>query len=117
MTALHRDDAPHVVPLAPSEPANDTKAMPVQPKKWRRVTINKKTLASAFVAELIIIGAILVVNWSIAERGEPGEPVVFGKSGFWLAAMAGALAMATCELVRTGLDYLGAIHRRRIVRV
>ena len=42
--------------------------------------------------------------------------MLFGKSGFWLAAMAGALAMATCELVRAGLVYLGAVHRRRAVR-
>jgi hypothetical protein len=117
MKGLQRDEAPKVVPLAPLEPANDTKPMPVQPKKWRRVTVNRKTLASAFVAELIIIGAILVVNWSIAERGDTGEPLLFGKSGFWLAAMAGALAMATCELVRAGLVYLGAVHRRRMVRV
>jgi hypothetical protein len=117
MKGLQRDEAPKVVPLAPLEPANNTKPMPVQPKKWRRVTVNRKTLASAFVAELIIIGAILVVNWSIAERGDPGgPPIVFGKSAFWLAAMAGALAMATCELVRAGLVYLGAVHRRRAVR-
>ena len=31
--------------------------------------------------------------------------------------MAGALAMATCELVRAGLVFLGAVHRRRMVRV
>src|SRR6476620_10491312 len=99
MRGLQRDEAPKVVPLAPLEPANDTKPMPVQPKKWRRVTVNRKTLASAFVAELIIIGAILVVNWSIAERGDTGEPLLFGKSGFWLAAMAGALALVTQELV------------------
>ena len=114
---LQRDEAPKVVPLVRPGAANDTEPMPAQPKKWRRVTKNRKTLASAFVAELIIIGAILVVNWSIAERGDTGEPLLFGKSGFWLAAMAGALAMATCELVRTGLVYLGAVHRRRIVRV
>ncbi len=117
MKGLQRDEAPKVVPLAPPEPANDTKPMPVQPKKWRRVTVNRKTLTCALIAELIIIGAILVVNWSLAERGDTGEPILFGKSGFWLAAMAGALAMATCELVRAGLVYLGAVHRRRIVRV
>ena len=116
MKALQRDEALKVVPLAPPEPANDTKPIPAQPKKWRRVTINRKTLACALIAELIIVGAILVVNWSLAERGDTGEPVLFGKSAFWLAAMAGALAMATCELVRAGLVYLGAVHRRRAVR-
>ena len=74
MKGLQRDEASKVVPLAPPEPANDTKPMPVQPKKWRRVTVNRKTLACALIAELIIIGAILVVNWSIAERGDTGEP-------------------------------------------
>jgi hypothetical protein len=116
MKALHRDEDLKVVPLAPPEPANDTKPIPDQPKKWRRVTINRKTLACALMAEIIIVGAILVVNWSLAERGDTGEPVLFGKSGFWLAAMAGALAMATCELVRAGLVCLGAVHRRRGVR-
>ena len=116
MKALQRDEALKVVPLAPPEPANDTKPIPDQPKKWRRVTINRKTLACALIAEIIIVVAILVVNWSLAERGVTGEPVLFGKSGFWLAAMAGALAMATCELVRAGLVYLGAVHRRRAVR-
>src|SRR5262245_9233779 len=110
---LQRDETRNVVRLAPPEPAND--AEPTG-KKWRRVTINRKTLACALVAEAIIIGAILVVNWSIAERGPAGDPVLFGKSAFWLAAIAGALAMATCELVRAGLVYLGAVHRRRAVR-
>ena len=117
MKALQKDEAHDVVPLAPPEPANDTKTIPIRGKKWRRVTVNRKTLACALAAELIIIGAILVVNWSIAERGDTGEPLLFGKSGFWLAAMAGALAMATCELVRAGLVFLGAVHRRRMVRV
>lgn len=116
MKSLRREEAPRVIPLAPLEPANDTKPTPVQPKKWRRVTVNGKTLTCGLIAELMIIGAILVVNWSIAERGDTGEPLLFGKSGFWLAAMVGALAMATCELVRAGLVYLGAIHRRRVVR-
>ena len=53
----------------------------------------------------------------VARRaGGHRRAVLFGKSGFWLAAMAGALAMATCELVRAGLVYLGAVHRRRAVR-
>jgi hypothetical protein len=116
MKSVQRDEAPKVVPLVPPEPANDTKPISAQAKKWRRVTINGKTLACALIAELIIIGAILVVNWSIAERGDTGEPLLLGKSGFWLAAIAGALAMATCELVRAGLVFLGAIHRRRAVR-
>src|SRR5262245_38913505 len=110
---LQRDETRNVVRLAPPEPAND--AEPTG-KKWRRVTINRKTLTCAFVAEFIIIGAILVVNWTLAERGDTGEAVLFGKSAFWLAAIAGALAMATCELVRAGLVYLGAVHRRRAVR-
>ena len=116
MKALQKDEAHNVVPLAPPEPANDVKPIPDRGKKWRRVTVNGKTLACALVAEAIIIGAILVVNWSLAERGNAGEPVLFGKSAFWLAAIAGALAMATCELVRAGLVYLGAVHRRRAVR-
>jgi hypothetical protein len=111
-----RDDADNVVPLAPPEPANDAGPIPDGGKRWRRVTVNRKTLACALIAELIIIGAILVVNWSIAERGDTDEAVLFGKSAYWLAAMAGALAMATCELVRAGLVYLGAVHRRRAVR-
>src|SRR5262245_40167337 len=110
---LQRDETRNVVRLAPPEPAND--AEPTG-KKWRRVTINRKTLTCAFVAEFIIIGAILVVNWTLAERGDTGEAVLFGKSAFWLAAIAGALAMATCELVRAGLVCLGAVHRRRGVR-
>ena len=61
MKGLQRGEAPKVVPLAPSEPANDTKPMPVQPKKWRRVTVNRKTLTCALIAELIIIAAILIV--------------------------------------------------------
>src|SRR5262245_14071169 len=116
MKALQRDEALKVVPLAPADPANDAKSLPGREKKWRRITINKKTLACALFAEIIIIGAILVVNWSLAERGNFGEPVLFGKSAFWLAAIAGALAMAMCELVRAGLVFLGAVHRRRAVR-
>jgi hypothetical protein len=116
MQALQKDDADNVVPLAPPDPANDARPILERGKKWRRVTVNRKTLGCALVAELIIIGAILVVNWSLAEQGNPGEPVLFGKSAFWLSAMAGALAMATCELVRAGLVYLGAVHRRRTVR-
>ena len=38
------------------------------------MTVNRKTLTCAVIAELIIIGAIPVVNWSIAERGDKGEP-------------------------------------------
>jgi len=116
LKVLQRDEAPIEVPLDPPEPANDIKPISAQPKKWRRVTVNGKTLACALMAELVIVGAILVVNWSLAERGDPGQPVLFGKSGFWIAAMAGGLAMATCELVRAGLVYLGAVHRRRVVR-
>src|SRR5262245_13212601 len=116
MKILQRDETFKVVQLAPPEPATDTNPIPDQPKKWRRVTINRKTMACALVAEIIIVVAILVVNWSLAERGDTGEAILFGKSGFWIAAMAGALAMATCELVRAGLVYLGAVHRRRVVR-
>jgi hypothetical protein len=116
MKAQQRDEALNVVHLAPAEPLNDAQRVPEHGKKWRRVTINRKTFAFALVAEFVMIGAILVVNWTLAERGDTGEAVLFGKSAFWLAAIAGALAMATCELVRAGLVVLGAVHRRRAVR-
>jgi hypothetical protein len=116
MKAQHRDEVLNLVHLAGSKPANDVEPIRQQGKKWRRVTINRKTFAFALVAEFVMIGAILVVNWSLAERGDTGEAVLFGKSAFWLAAIAGALAMASCELVRAGLVFLGAVHRRRAVR-
>jgi hypothetical protein len=117
MKALERDEGLNVVLMAAPRPANDAEPILQQgKKKWHRVTINRKTFTFALVAEFVMIGAILVVNWSLAERGDTGEAVLFGKSAFWLAAIAGALAMASCELVRAGLVFLGAVHRRRAVR-
>lgn len=111
-----KDDPRKVFTIPPTQAANDAVAQPQPAKKWRRVTINWKTLICALAAEVIIVVAILVVNWAIAERGDTGERLLFGKSAFWFSAMAGAFAMATCELVRSGLVFLGAVHRRRAVR-
>src|SRR5262245_53754165 len=51
MSALQKDETNNVLSLARKEPANDVDPIPGQGKKWRRVTINKKTLACALVAE------------------------------------------------------------------
>ena len=61
-------------------------------------------------AELIIIGAILVVNWSLAERGHR-RAILFGKRS--LAAMAGARPWLCANWSGPGWSF-GAVHRRRM---
>ena len=116
MKGLQRDEALKVVPLAPPEPANDTKPIPAQPKKWRRVTINRKTLACALIAELIIIGAILVVNWSIAERGDTGEPLCSENRGSGSPPWPVRWPWRRASWFGPDWSILGAVHRRRAVR-
>jgi hypothetical protein len=67
MKALHRDEALKVVLLCPPEQAKDTRPISAQPK-WRRMTVNRKTLASALIAQLIIGSVGLsAVHWITAE--------------------------------------------------